>query len=154
MPGAVRYVGALLDRAVSLAVSTTRTGNSPRPSLVPCSSSPRWYCRRQVNTWFALTPCARATRATDAPGCSVSSTIRRFSSTERRRRRSTLLTTALYEVSTYPPSGHNRKCPLGPSWSPKTYVSRRPNSDAYPYPTQLRIFSRRVLVVAECFNSS
>jgi len=47
---------------------------------------PRWYNRRQLKTWFALIPCARATRATEDPGWKLSSTIRRFSATEYRRR--------------------------------------------------------------------
>jgi hypothetical protein len=47
---------------------------------------PRWYSRRQLKTWFALIPCARATRATEDPGWKLSSTIRRFSATEYRRR--------------------------------------------------------------------
>src|SRR5215470_16968421 len=107
-----------------------RTGNKPRASLaVP--SSPWWYWRRQANTWFALTSCARATRATDAPGCSVSSTIFRFCSTGCRRRCGALLTTARSEVSTSPPSGHNRKCPLGPSSSTQHNPSRRSHPDAY-----------------------
>ena len=42
--------------------------------------SPRWYWRPHANTWLAFTPCARATRAADAPGAKVSSTIWRFSS--------------------------------------------------------------------------
>src|ERR1700691_6781593 len=49
-------------------------------------SLPATYSRRHPNTWFALTPCARATRATDAPGASVSSTTPRRSATLRRRR--------------------------------------------------------------------
>jgi hypothetical protein len=47
---------------------------------------PRWYNRRQLKTWLALIPCARATRATEDPGWKLSSTIRRFSATEHRRR--------------------------------------------------------------------
>jgi hypothetical protein len=39
-----------------------------------------------LNTWFAFTPCALATSATLAPGSNVSSTIRRFSATDRHRR--------------------------------------------------------------------
>jgi len=88
---------------------------------------------RQLNTWLALTPCARATRATDAPASSVCSTIRRFSSTERRRRGGTLLTTTCSEVSTYPPSGHNCKCPPGSSSSTPHQLSTRPQDDAYSH---------------------
>ena len=49
-------------------------------------SSPRFSARRHLNTWFAFTPCARATSATLAPGSKVSSAIRRFSDTVRHRR--------------------------------------------------------------------
>ena len=48
--------------------------------LFPDSRSPWRYCRRQPNNWLAFTACARATRATDAPGARVSCTIWRFSS--------------------------------------------------------------------------
>src|SRR6266850_1603785 len=41
--------------------------------------------RSRKKTWLALTACRRATRATDAPVSNVSSTMRRFSSTDRRR---------------------------------------------------------------------
>jgi hypothetical protein len=91
------------------------------------SSSPCRYCRRQANTWFAFTPCARATRATEAPGSKVSSTTRRFSSTECRRRCGTLLSNARSEVSTYPPSGHNRCAHLAHLRQLKHNPSRRPH---------------------------
>jgi hypothetical protein len=45
-----------------------------------------WYNLRQLNTWFAFTPCARAIRATDAPLLNVSSTIWRRSLFDRIRR--------------------------------------------------------------------
>src|ERR1035437_10799124 len=51
------------------------------PPLPP--SRPPRYSLRQPNTWLALTPCVRATLATDAPSTNVASTIRRFSSTVR-----------------------------------------------------------------------
>jgi hypothetical protein len=41
---------------------------------------PLRYSYRHWNTWFAFTPCSQATRAIDAPGTNVASTIRRFSS--------------------------------------------------------------------------
>jgi hypothetical protein len=41
---------------------------------------PLRYSYRHWNTWFAFTPCSRATRAIEAPGTNVASTIRRFSS--------------------------------------------------------------------------
>jgi hypothetical protein len=54
------------------------------PSLTDAAfglaSSPAWYSLRQPNTWFAFTPCARATIATELPGTNVSSTMRRLSS--------------------------------------------------------------------------
>ena len=46
-------------------------------------------CRRQVNTRLAEMPLRRATSDIFAPGTSVSSTIRAFSSDDHRRRRST-----------------------------------------------------------------
>src|ERR1700694_5722073 len=67
------------------------------------TSNPLRYSRRQLKTWLALTVCRCATRATDAPGSNVSSTILRLSATERRRRSKALLTTTLSEVSIYPP---------------------------------------------------
>ena len=70
------------------------------------------------------------TRATDAPGSKVASTIRRFSATDRRRRGS-LLRTARSEGSTYSPSGHFPMCPLGPSSLTQQNLSRRPQVDAY-----------------------
>jgi hypothetical protein len=70
------------------------TGTSPdvdggRPS--GSLASP--YRRRQLNTWFALTLCWRATTETDAPGTNVAATISRFSASGRRlfRRRSRLV---------------------------------------------------------------
>src|SRR5713101_5831093 len=59
-------------------LSLTRTGNNLIAGLAP-PSRPARYSLRQPKTWLALTPCARATRATDAPSTNVSSTIRRFS---------------------------------------------------------------------------
>ena len=43
--------------------------------------------RRQVKSWFAATPCRRATRLTVIPGSKVSATIRTFSDALQRRRR-------------------------------------------------------------------
>src|SRR3989442_283995 len=56
----------------------TRTGSNWIARLP--LSRPARYSLRQANTWLALMPCARATRATDAPSANVSSTICRFSS--------------------------------------------------------------------------
>ncbi|SRR6266436_5922771 len=82
------------------------------------------------HTWLAFTPCARATCATDAPGCNVSSTIRRFSATDRRLRGS-LLTTIRSEVSTYSPSGHFPMCPHEQSSFTTHTPPTRPEPDAY-----------------------
>jgi hypothetical protein len=49
-------------------------------------SAPLRYSYRHWKTWLALTPFSRATRAIDAPGTSVASTMRRFSSAVRRTR--------------------------------------------------------------------
>src|SRR5579859_1579897 len=60
-----------------------RTGSSAEHGSL---SSPRSNARRHLNTWFAFTPCARATCATLAPGSSVNCTICRFSATDRHLR--------------------------------------------------------------------
>jgi hypothetical protein len=104
VPNAVRRPGSPLDRAGALAnAAVTRTGSKLTVSPFPGPSSPCRYCLHQPNTWLAFTPCARATRATEAPDASVSSTMRRFCSTVRRRRSTGLSITARFEVSTYPP---------------------------------------------------
>src|SRR5262249_23362389 len=55
------------------------TGSSVLEVFGTVSSRPSRYSLRHLNTWFALTSCARATSETDAPGFNVSSTIcRRF----------------------------------------------------------------------------
>ena len=72
-------------QADSLGEATT-TGRSDVDGVAVSLSSPRVSARRHLNTWFAFTPCARATRATLAPGSKVSSAIRRFSDTVRHRR--------------------------------------------------------------------
>src|SRR5580704_6464880 len=105
--------------------SATRTASNPGTLFFSEPRSAWRYCLRQANTWLAFTPCARATRATDAPGARVSSTIWRFSSGLRCRllawvgdlREDTLSITAGLEVSIYSPSGHPgsvhlRECPL------------------------------------------
>src|SRR6266850_2829115 len=60
--------------------------------------------RSRKKTWLALTACRRATRATDAPASNVSSTMRRFSSTDLRRLFSCLALSiaGCSDVSTYP----------------------------------------------------
>jgi hypothetical protein len=71
--------------ALSHAADTV-TGSKPVDAAPGSDSSPRSKARRHLNTWFAFTPCALATSATLAPGSSVSSTIRRFSATDRHLR--------------------------------------------------------------------
>jgi hypothetical protein len=77
-----------------------------------------WHLAHQPNAWLAFTPCASATRATDAPGFKVSSTIRQFSPTGHRRLCGSLLTTARSEVST---SGH---LPHQPTLRPDVMTER------------------------------
>src|SRR5713226_7072594 len=98
-------------------------------------SRPSRYFLRQSTTWLALTACRRATRATDAPAANVSSTIRRFSSTERRCLFTCLAVSiaTCSEVSIYPLVDTYRWCPqraaslfitltLSRRWSPVAYV--------------------------------
>ena len=59
----------------------TRTGNSL--ASLRRLSPPARYSLHQLKTRLALTPCARATRATDAPSANASPTIRCFSSSDR-----------------------------------------------------------------------
>ena len=69
---------------VPTAWGTTFTGNS-----FDCwgtSNSPLRYCRRHLNNWLELMFCARATCATEAPGCNVSSTMARRCGVVRNRR--------------------------------------------------------------------
>jgi hypothetical protein len=103
------------------------------------TSNPLRYSRRQLKTWLALTVCRCATRATDAPGSNVSSTILRLSATERRRRGNALLTTTRSEVSIYPPmwtltevstSGHRPHLPpLRPDGLYKTLTKNITDSE-------------------------
>lgn len=91
--------------------SIAATGGSAFGSSSPC----RYSCRHE-NTWFAFRPWRRATLATDAPRSCVSSTIRRFSSTECcrrgpvRRPNESVETSLSAEVSTYSLSGHVAPC--------------------------------------------
>jgi hypothetical protein len=57
---------------------TSRAARGPR--------RPASYKRRHLNIWLAFTPCFIATRATEEPASSVSSTINRRSSALRLRR--------------------------------------------------------------------
>ena len=63
------------------------TGSKIELSLPPASGARA--CLRHVKSRLCATPCRRATSHTTAPGISVSSTIRDFSSLLQRRRRST-----------------------------------------------------------------
>ncbi len=60
-------ISLLSSRRLSTVTGTNATLNS--------LSSPRSNARRHLNTWFAFTPCARATSATLAPGFSANCTI-------------------------------------------------------------------------------
>jgi len=76
IPGSVALCGsAVTVTAISLVWPCWRTPNVPLR-----------YSYRHWNTWFAFTPCSRATRAIDAPGTNVASTMGRFSSGVRRNR--------------------------------------------------------------------
>ena len=66
--------------------SATRTGNNCMSRGARGPRRPDSYKRRHLNTWLAFTPCFIATRATEEPASSVSSTISRRSSALRLRR--------------------------------------------------------------------
>src|SRR6202023_3151208 len=83
----------------------TRTGNSLTSRRRP--SRPARYSLHQLKTRLALTPCARATPATDAPSANASPTIRCFSSSDRY---CLLVVTGCVEVSMLAPRGHYRVC--------------------------------------------
>jgi hypothetical protein len=68
------------------AAALISTGSKIEPSL-PAGSTVR-ASLRHVKSRLCATPCRRATSLTTAPGISVSSTIRAFSSLPQRRRRS------------------------------------------------------------------
>src|SRR5262249_54287103 len=68
-------------------------------------SRPARYNLHQLNTRLALTPCARATPATDAPSANASPTIRCFSSSDRYCR---FVVTGWVQVSIIAPRGHYR----------------------------------------------
>src|SRR6266571_1597460 len=82
---------------------------------LPLSKPSCQESRRHPNTWLALIPCARATRATDAPSTNVSSTIRRFSAMLRCCRvgapndslLAVITSRTCREVSISAPSGHH-----------------------------------------------
>src|SRR3984957_12172082 len=113
VPATAAVTCRLPDRfAVLACASLTRTGSNLTGSAFLGLSSPRRYCRRQLNTWLAFTPCASATRATDAPGFKVCSTIRHFSPNGHRRLCGSLNDCSLQSVHFYSPSGRSCRCPL------------------------------------------
>ena len=74
---------------ISAPVSGPVIRTAAKPGAIAAGDSTVRACRRQVNTRLAETPLRRATSDIFAPGTSVCSTIRVFSSDDHRRRRST-----------------------------------------------------------------
>ena len=112
--------GAIPGNVTLFGSAVTVTGNS---LLWACWRTPRVplrYSYRHWNTWFAFTPCSRATRAIDAPGTNVASTIRRFSSGVLRNRFREGATDSTATVSL-----------TRSSWDRKGHLSIRPKPDAY-----------------------
>jgi hypothetical protein len=64
----------------------TTTGNSAGVASANGPYPPRWYFTTHLRTMLALAPCARATPASDAPGCRHSRMIASFSARGQRRR--------------------------------------------------------------------
>jgi hypothetical protein len=81
--GAGAGVGATSDTMTLLDSAATVTGKSRVRDCLAAQPVPFRYSYRHWKTWLALTPFSRATRAIDAPGTSVASTTRRFSSAVR-----------------------------------------------------------------------
>jgi hypothetical protein len=78
---------AAIPDSVTLLGSAVRvTGTNLVCACRPTSRLPLRYSCRHWNTWFAFTPCSRATRAIEAPVTNVASTMRRFSSRVLRNR--------------------------------------------------------------------
>src|SRR5690606_2216737 len=98
-------ISIVSDAVDSLIGDVTLTGSSctARGGRV-CSSTPCACWRRQLNKRLALTPCRRATSATETPGFSVSCTIRSFVSIVRIWRR-------------------GRVTAVGDAWFSRVYVS-------------------------------
>jgi hypothetical protein len=90
-PGSSIWMDPVDDEATPDATSVTATLLGSDAMVTGRSSgrgcldhpAPLRYSYRHWKTWLALTPFSRATRAIDAPGTSVSSTMRRFSSAVR-----------------------------------------------------------------------
>jgi hypothetical protein len=70
--------GAIPDNETLFGSAVTVTGTNLVCACRPTSRLPLRYSCRHWNTWFAFTPCSRATRAIEAPGANVASTMRRF----------------------------------------------------------------------------
>jgi len=81
--GAGGDVDATSGRTTQLGSETTATGRSFVRDCFAAQPTLFLYSYRHWNTWLALIPFSRATRAIDAPGTSVASTMRRFSSAVR-----------------------------------------------------------------------
>jgi hypothetical protein len=77
--GASAGVYATSGTAMQLGSVATATGRSFVGDYFAAQPTLSLYSYRHLNTWLALTPFSRATRAIDAPGTRVASTIRRFS---------------------------------------------------------------------------
>jgi hypothetical protein len=96
----------LRSRTAVAPLLVTTTGSKVVARSLASPSPPRTYARRHLNTWFAFTPSACATRATLAHGSNVDSTIRRFSAVVRRirgpRRAPVLSACSIPASSTYP----------------------------------------------------
>ena len=107
--------------AITLSGSrVTVTGKSSVRDWLAAQPTPFRCSYRHWKTWLALTPCSRATRAIDAPGASVASTIRRFSAAVR------------YTRFARPPSTPTSiASPTNKSSATLTLMSIRPDPDAY-----------------------
>ena len=91
--------------------------------LLSSTRSPHWYWRRQWNTQFAFTPVQSRHLSNAPPGVSVSSTIRRFSSTVRQRRPRSARTPTISESTTM-------RCSIHASSTPRSKTSRRSGPNA------------------------
>jgi hypothetical protein len=93
-PGSSMRIDPGEDEGTPDATSATSTVSGSDAMVTARSSArgcvahptPLRYLYRHWKTWLALTPFSRATRAIDAPGTSVASTMRRFSSVVRSTR--------------------------------------------------------------------
>ncbi len=112
---ASRSANTLSDSPVSVTgKSSVRDSPEAQPTPLRCSN-------RHWKTWLALTPFSLATRAIDAPGTSVASTIRRFSSAVRCTR----------FVRPPPPAPTSIESLTRRSSATQTPMSIRPDPDAY-----------------------